>query len=316
MATHLVSTFDINYLSRAVALYQSGVRFIPDCTVHFLCLDDESRDILAALGLSQLRTYTVPELNRPDLSELRASRNRGEFAFTCKSNFLAYLLDAGIFKDGDKVIFADADILFFSSLKPFIDGPMSTYSTLRTPHNFPANKAGREKEVGSYNAGMAFYTIDQDSKEAIRGWARQCMEWCFYRTEDGKFADQMYIDHWHELYRNVHDVEEKGINLGTWNLPNYHVSRDAQGNFLIDGEPLICYHFHGMKAYQGRNGRIRAYPITIYHLGIYKEYLRALAQAHALLRTVQPRFTAGLETSPSVVRVAKQHIQRIIFRGK
>ncbi len=249
-------------------------------------------------------------MNNTALESLRDSRSRGEFAFTAKSNYAAYLVNKNFIKEGESFIWADADVMFFSSAQHIFDTAMRQYSIAITPHNFSHSGATRALKVGRYNAGLIFFKVNDDSRTCIRGWAARCIEWCFNRYEDGKFADQMYLDTWQKEYKNVYDLPDKGVNLGTWNIDRYTITKNPVGQYLVDGEPLVCYHFHGFKAYETNSGIIKSLPVSVYHNGIYREYMEALQKVYAQIGTLHSSFSSGLIEKPSLFKILKQKVQK------
>jgi hypothetical protein len=75
------------------------------------------------------------------------------------------------------------------------------------------------------------------------------LEWCYDRLEDGKFADQAYLDDWAYRFTGVIVLVNKAAGLAPWNLNNYTYTQNKINPVavLVDGQPLIMYHFHGVK---------------------------------------------------------------------
>ena len=80
----------------------------------------------------------------------------------------------------------------------------------------------------------------------LHWWREQCIEWCYDRVEDGRFADQRYLDTWPDRFPGVVVLRHKGANLAPWNVSNYKV-REDRGRVWVDEQPLIFFHFHGLK---------------------------------------------------------------------
>jgi hypothetical protein len=99
---------------------------------------------------------------------------------------------------------------------------------------------------GRYNVGYISVRQDNEGLEALDWWRERCLEWCYDRVEPGRFADQKYLDRWPEMYGNVLVLQHNGANLAPWNLQNYVLSMDS-GKMLVGGNPLIFYHFQGLK---------------------------------------------------------------------
>ena len=54
--------FDRHYLSRGLALYSSLREHSPPFELHVLCMDEEARGALDALGLPALKTIAIADL--------------------------------------------------------------------------------------------------------------------------------------------------------------------------------------------------------------------------------------------------------------
>jgi hypothetical protein len=116
------------------------------------------------------------------------------------------------------------------------------------------------------------------------------LEWCYDRLEDGKFADQAYLDDWAYRFTGVIVLVNKAAGLAPWNLNNYTYTQNKINPVavLVDGQPLIMYHFHGVKQVSlkrwdidliGYTGKIN--PLVKQE--IYIPYLTELSRVNKLL---------------------------------
>ena len=137
---------------------------------------------------------------------------------------------------------------------------------------------------------------DERGLAALRWWHDRCVEWCYLRLEDGKFADQKYLDDWPERFQGVHVLRHPGGGLAPWNLDRHTLSRE-DGQVLVDGEPLVFFHFHRvrMRVDGGYDWRAHGY-LGLGTAGelVYGPYLAALDAAKRRVRAVDPSFDAGL----------------------
>ena len=312
MVINIASLFDKNYLFRALVLYESAKKFIPNAKFWFLCLDDETKTMLEKIGIENTVLMTPKEMDDKDLLGTESTRTRAEFAFTAKSNWLEYLVQTKKVRLGEILIWADADIMFYSSPQSAIDRILSEYSIAISPHYFTEKNKHRAERVGLYNAGFILFKIDSNSIKCLGEWSQQCIDWCYYRYEDGKLGDQMYLDDWHNKYDQVYDIPDKGVNLGPWNIRNYSIKEKQYGSFSIDKDPLICYHFHGLKIYLNRKGKIKAYPIGILNRKIYCQYLGALQREFEKIKAIDSNWDFEFAPKLGILRFIKQHIQRLL----
>lgn len=314
MATHIASVFDKNYLLRALAMHTSLVEAVPDAHFWFLCLDTEVKNMAEKLSLRNVTYVLLEDLHNPALLETRKDRTIVEFAMTSKSNFLSYLIHSGKVERDDFLILTDVDIIFYPTIRDYIEKQKKNtdYSIFLTPHNFPPEKEKLIPEVGFYNGGFIFFRINDISTKCIDTWAAQCINWCYlwHDYEHGWHTDQMYIDSWKKDYPGVFDVPDKGVNVGTWNIKRYAVT-EREGKLFIEGDPLVCYHFHGLKIYQDKKGAIKPYPICVYNDTIYYSYMKKLQKEQERLHALDSAWNYGFAPHPGILRLTKQKVWKI-----
>lgn len=307
MITNYCCIADKNFLTRWMALYKS----LSDLNLSFrmwvLCLDDEAYAIITKYG-SNVSPITLNDIGDRELDRVRHTRKPNEFAWTCKP--LLMLFVARHSQPQDILIYVDADMCFYSSPLASPEMTSNDYSILITPHRFPLERSGDEKIKGRYNAGLIVFKNNETSTMCLKRWREQCLEWCFQRFEDGRLADQMYLDEWPVLYPGV---KEAGVawNLGSWNSSDNHLYHVA-GAWLVNDEPLICFHFHGLKVYLTRNGSLKAYPVTVYHAGMYREYISRLSEAQRVLMSMDMDWKHGTAPHPGILRILKQEALKIL----
>jgi hypothetical protein len=62
----------------------------------------------------------------------------------------------------------------------------------------------------------------------VKKWQSQCIEWCFNRSEDGKFGDQKYLDSWPEDFPDeIHVLDNPGLIQGPWNARRFPYSEGS-----------------------------------------------------------------------------------------
>lgn len=304
---------DKNFVYKWLALCHSIDTFIPDSKIWVLCLDAEAEALIKKLGRRNTETVTLSDLNNAELMKLKTTRTKQEFAWTCKPAIMSYLLEE---KGVNKMIFADADILFYAPIDSLFE-KYKDASILITSHKFPRYKMHLADLVGYYNSGFIMFRNDEISRVCVRKWKNQCIEWCHNFHDKGRHGDQSYLKSWPKEFKKVEEMEEKGVNLGTWNLEKYKV-RKKDGVFFIDDEPLICFHFHGFIAYLGggrglrKNATIKAYPITVHHKTIYDIYIKELQKAYDEMLLADPEWKLGFAPPLSVLRIIKQYITQKI----
>jgi len=241
--------FDSRYLSRGLALYRSLCRHVSDFELWILCFDELSFEALAGLRLPRVRLVSLEDFERDDadLQEVKPTRSAVEYFFTCSPSWPLYLLRH--YEHIDVLTYVDADLYFFSSPEPIYQ-ELANESLLITPHDFPARLKWQEK-FGRFNVGLALFRNDEPAHSALSWWREQCLEWCFDRVEEARFADQKYLDQWPTLFPHLKILASHAGAVGPWNWMNYEIVC-RHGDILVNGEPLITYHFQSLSLHLGR----------------------------------------------------------------
>lgn len=264
------------------------------------------------LGLKDTTAMRPEDLGDPELLAVRPGRTNPEFASTCKPAFLSYMMESGSVGKDELLTFIDDDFYFYQSAQELFEKAHASGSIIVTPHRFPPEREHEIAAKGRYNAGIVLFRNDPEARRCLSDWRKQCLDWCYLRYENGQIGDQGYLSDWPKKYNGVYELTDKGVNLSTWNIKNYHISRNADGSIMIDDQPLICYHFHGLKIYKNKAGRILAYPISVYDREIYEPCIQALDAAYKELHSIDPSWDHGLAPRLNIARRLKQLIYRRI----
>jgi hypothetical protein len=294
---HFCTYFDKNYLSRGLALYHSLRAHHPSFRLYVCCFDKAAHAYLQQLALPEVVAilHTELETHDPELATTRAHRSMVEYYFTSTPCWIRFVLDR--FPEIDLVTYVDADLRFFSSSEP-IFAELKDGSVAIVDHRFPPALKHLE-DRGRFNVGWLSFRRDDQGMACVRWWRERCIEWCFDRLEGDRYADQKYLDQWPTLFRGVVVLQHKGVNVAPWNLDAARV-RVEDGALRIDGAPLICFHFHGLKHVVGRlyESGLRAYDGTmngVVRRHIYEPYFAELLHHERELQ--RAGVTAGHATS-------------------
>ena len=273
--------FDHRYLHKGLALYNSLRVHSSAFRLYVLCMDSMCHEALAKLNLPSVYLIALSDFETGDSELLGAKANRSivEYYFTCTSSLPLYIFRH--FQDVDCLTYIDSDFFFFSNPKKFVE-EVGRYPIAIVPHRFPPYLKNLEKLYGVFNVGWLTFRRDDGALACLRHWREQCIEWCFDRLESGRFADQMYLDEWPTLFPDTHVICHKGVNLAPCNIANYRINV-IDDEIRVDDDPLICFHFFGLKEYRGG-----VYYLSLKKYGlrptrrilsaIYEPYFRALAE--------------------------------------
>jgi hypothetical protein len=243
-------------------------------------MDRESYKVLSRLDLSNVFLIALEDFEKGDEELLRAKENRTliEYYFTCTPSLPLFVLRNC--PEIDMITYLDADLFFFADPAALYE-EIADHSIAIIGHRFPPNLLGNEK-YGIYNVGWVSFKRDEFAFSCLCWWRKRCLSWCYDRVEEGKFADQKYLDDWPDRFPGVVVLCHKGANLAPWNLANYAIQRDGN-QVLVDEQPLIFFHYHGFKQitgwlYDPNLAESKVRPSKVVVRSIYAPYIAALAK--------------------------------------
>lgn len=305
--------FDRNYLIRGMALYRSLRRHCHDFRLHVLCLDHETQVALSRFSFPEVELIQLSALEEKDTSLLsvKPQRSIAEYYWTLSPAFNLYLLES--MPDGEVLTYLDADLYFFSSPGPIYE-ELRDGSILMVKHRFGPDRAWAAKERGTFNAGQFAVRKDIDGIECLRWWRERCLEWCHRRFDGERFASQMYLDEWPKLFKGVVVMRHRGAGLAPWNLGRYKI-RWSHGQTTVDGDPLIFFHFHGLRIrsrciYEPVGAGYRAVSPVV-RRRVFAPYIRDLMRATRELKAV----LRDLSPAP-YARITRRDLVRKALRGR
>ena len=330
VAPSFCTVVDFSYLPRAVALYRSLEEACPDFTLYVLCMEAGVQPLLGRLDLRHAVMLDVEKLEgvAPELRRVRGSRSRVEYCWTVKPVLCRYLLDRlpGL----DALTYVDSDLVFFEDPRVVLD-ELGDDSIMILPHRFAPKWWGWAVDDGIFNGGWLTFRRDACSLAALAWWQERCLEWCHDRREDGKYADQHYLDDWPERFEGVRAIAHHGAGLAPWNACRYRLElRD--GAPLADGRRPVFYHYQSLRLVRAPRGlrplmlRLPGYRVMpesatllwwaapVYELSereiqvFWIPYLRRLTEAFEELRAADSAF------EPGITRVTSRELGLVLAR--
>jgi hypothetical protein len=271
--------FDVRYALRGLTLYRSLSRHCPAFRLWVLCMDDETHVLLSGLGLPNLTAVPLAGLEAwdPELAGVKPRRQRVEYYFTCTPSLPRFILAQH--PEVELLTYLDADLFFFDSPESVFD-EIGSASVAIIGHRFPPQLRAFER-FGIYNVGWVSFRRDEAAAECLGWWRERCLEWCHDRCEEGRFADQKYLDDWPRRFKNVAVLRHQGANVAPWNVMAQRL--DGTGDrVLVDGTPLVFFHFHGFRRlgrwlYDTNLGTYGARASATVRRRIYGPYVQDLA---------------------------------------
>jgi hypothetical protein len=189
--------------------------------------------------------------------------------------------------------YVDADMFFFRPVAGILDEAPDA-NVMIVAHRMDPRLADVEVEHGRYNVCYLQFAATEDAERCLRWWSEATLE--STRLGDGVWGDQKYLDEFEERFEGVHVIADPGVGLAPWHFWRDAVTgTSADGVPLVNGRPLTAYHF-------------ARYLVISPHLGVpirrdwlpratlrnvYRPYMRAIRDAYAEIRGVDPGYRVG-----------------------
>lgn len=272
--THFCTLFDIRYLSRGLAMYESLCKTQIDFHLYIFPFCQASLDLLRKLALPHVTVIPQQDFETKALLAVKAERTAGEYCWTCTPAVIEYVIEQ--FKV-PSCTYVDADLYFFSSPKVLID-EMGDAQVLLTEHRY-TSRYDHAKVSGIYCVQFMCFKAESEGLKALKWWKEKCIEWCYARVEPDKFGDQKYLDDWPTRFDKVHVLKHLGGGLAPWNIQQYKLRHN--GGQLVGTAshdfPVIFYHFHQLQLLKGNQVDLGGYQLDDKVLPlIYKPYINHL----------------------------------------
>jgi hypothetical protein len=295
MRRYFCTLFDSNYLIKGLTMIKSLEEFSEDFEIYVLCLDFKTKHILENMNNSYIKCIELFEVENNDLLNAKKDRTKAEYCWTLASNFTWYVIDK--FQHINLITYLDADLLFYSSFEPIFK-EIGNSSIAIIEHRFA--KPYKNLEVnGRFCVEWNSFRRDEEGLRCLNRWRKQCLEWCFYKLEDGKMGDQKYLDEWPDLYKSCHIIENEGAGIAPWNYSQYEIHK-KDNQIKINNENLIFYHFHQFQLLK-KNKFYRLGEIYTSYKNepneIYKRYEEQLISSLNQIREIDKDFNYGINSN-------------------
>ena len=327
MKRHYCTCFDHNYLIYGLTLFDSLAECGGDFTLYVLALSDECFARLdgADPRIVPIRLGELEEFD-PELRRCRDNRSRTEYIFTMSPCLPLFLFAR--YPEIDLLTSLDSDLFFFESPECLYE-ELGDRSLFIIEHRFSDEYRGRSELNGRFNVACQIYRNDDIALACLNRWRRQCLAWCRDHAEDGKFADQKYLDSWPEEFGDRVVVSRNpGADLAPWNMDNY-TPAETEGKFTVDGKKVVFVHYQAFKVLGkhlfvwydwSRKKRTRPFFRRLAHT--YFSAIRRTAIRHAPLLAGLENFypNRGAFFSPKLEALLKfvpfaplKHLCRVLF---
>lgn len=259
--------FDKGYLSRGLAMIDSVRKHGNNDLIVILALDEATKIFFDQEHFSGVEVITISQIEdfEPRLLATKTTRSTMEYYFTCTPHIFRYLFSSLQMSSSDTLSYLDADLFFYDDPTKIREA-LGSYSVGITEHRFSDDLSKRLIKYGKFNAGFMTFKNDEDGLRVLEWWGNQTLEWCYDIPEDGKYANQGYLNNF-EDFPNVLSYPSTGFNLAPWNTKSSTINNDESGNVIVDDNRLLFFHFHGVR-------RVRKWFVTAQL--IYKSQMTAV----------------------------------------
>jgi hypothetical protein len=273
--------FDHRYAALGIAMLRSLRRHGGVGPVWVLCLDPQAEWIVNGAGLENVKAVSLAnlEMHFPELGACKANRTTIEYYFTLTPHIVRFVFDQA--PGARRVAYLDCDLFFFGVVGA-VWAAMAEAPVAIIPHNFHDSVRHLAK-YGEYNVGWVSFSRSDQGMKCLDFWAAGCRNWCYDFREEGRFADQGYLDDFYKFAPDLAILRHKGFNLAPWNVGQYDIHL-AGDEVRVDEAPLIFFHFTGFK--KGFAGRwfnshrgYRTRTTRVMRDQIYRPYLAELMVA-------------------------------------
>lgn len=294
--------FDSYYLDKALVLYDSLEKRAGDTfKLYIFCFDDRSREILLDMQQSDTDKATFNKLSNavilhhsdiekayPELIEIKKTRSKAEYCWTCTPASIEYVLDN---YEVDNCTYIDADLCFFNNPKILFDEIYENKSDIViTPHRFTDSTRDRrlENRSGKYCVEFNYFNQSDNARKCLTWWRKSCFEWCYHLYEPDRMGDQKYLMRFGQLFEGVHDLEHLGGGVAPWNLAQYEVLDGNSMKFVEKKTgrefPVVFYHFQNIRYLSDTKINISSETRSKKTKdALYKPYIKAICDMRGML---------------------------------
>jgi hypothetical protein len=246
---HIFTSAALNYIPKVRLLAESVKKHHPEARFHLALADllPDDIDLSREPFDSILR---IPELGIAGWPGWVFCHRLVELATAIKPFALYRLLHR---PGTEKVLYLDPDIVVFSRLDDLL-AELDGHSVVLTPHLAAPEQTLRgvmDNEISSLRHGifnLGFIGVSNRSHGIAfaRWWRDRLYHFCRDDIPHGLFTDQRWVDLAPALFPEVCIHRGSRHNVATWNIANRRLTRDENGTYRVDGEPLGFYHFTGL----------------------------------------------------------------------
>jgi len=282
--------FDKGFLLKGLALHSSLIRYNPDAKLWILAFDRYTEGILNKMKLNGVTVVPLRDFEDKELLAVKNTRHLVEYYWTCTPSWILHVLkkSPGV----RNVVYLDADLYFYSDPDNEV-AEIGDKSLLVVEHRFPEGREGMAVNAGKFNVAFNVFKNDKVGEVCLKRWRAQCLDWCYWKPEDGKLGDQMYLNEWPNLYdKDLVISKNVGVDVAPWNVTQYKITK-RKSSVYVDQDRLVCYHFHQFRILGPNHfNRVLGYTISKEVIEyIYEPYEEELRKQYDRVREFDSAFS-------------------------
>ena len=235
-----------NYISHAATLMQSVREHHPEAA-RYIVLADGYREF-PGLDLAA-EILPCSELGISRIANMQLWYSITEFNTAIKPFAFRYFFDK---LRCAEACYLDPDIRVFAPLREVFDA-LGEHSCVLTPHMMQPLQDGKEPsdlaimKCGIFNLGFLAMRSDLDADRFLVWWSDRCFVHCRIDIAANMFTDQRWMDLAPAFIEKHCILRHPGYNVAYWNLVHRRVEKRPDGQWQVDGRPLVFFHFSGIE---------------------------------------------------------------------
>lgn len=221
------------------------------------------------------------ELGVPGWQRFRFHYNEMELCYAATPFAMEAVLGRGF----DAVVFLKMETMVTGSLDPVFEA-LERHPLVLTPHHLtPPERANAVRteldtlRAGVFNGGVVGAAAG--ARGFLEWWGRRTWRHCFRAVERGLHFEQRWLDLAPSLLPGTLVLQDPGVNVGHWNLPEREVREEGAG-WTANGQRLRVARFSGYEFdYPERITRYHPYRVAEAGAaeGLFRRYHAMLEEA-------------------------------------
>lgn len=231
--------FDSYYIHKGIALYKSLEKVSSNFHLYVMAFDKECFEKLNSFNFKHMTIECWENYETGRIADIKQERTKAEYCWSCGPSVIHHFITKHKL---ESITYLDSDLYFVSDPQIVFD-EIGNKSIAITEQGISESSA---KLYGRFCVQFMFFKNDADGIKALSWWEESCLDWCYQRFEDGKYADQKYIDQFPVMFNNVHIIKNLGVGIAPWNIHRYKFEGTSihSDSHIYDA---VFIHMHGFK---------------------------------------------------------------------